>query len=150
MPLSSSVLHSGLSQITPSKLQTECGPEWVRAFVPYIQASAPGAANPGLVEPNLHSTLGSALSSLVPGTFPNTVQTALIGFWTSFIPTAIQGMTVVAATPTLVGPLRIAMEQASGCLDMPSAMLPIAEAIDAWTRTIMYGTPGTGPTTPLV
>lgn len=150
MPLESSVLHSGLASISPSYASAQAASEWVRAMLPYIQASVPGAANPPLVYSNLESTLGTAMATLVPGTFPSTLQSALTSFWTSFIPIALPGNTALLIPPTLSGSIRAAMYAAARCIDPVTAMKPIAQSIDSWNRSIMYGTPGTGPTTPLV
>jgi hypothetical protein len=150
MPLERSVLHSGLSSIVPSVSQYQASSEWVRAFIPYAQASTPGVANPALVAPGLEASLGITLASFAPGTFPSAIQSALISFWSSLIPAAIPGMTALLIPPTLGASIRIAMVTASGCIDPVTAMRPIADAIDSWTRSIKYGTPANGPTTPLI
>lgn len=150
MPLSSTTLHQALCAGMPSLDPATASEVWVTALSAYASTSVPGAASPAMVNTLMKSTVGSGILSLAPMAFAQVLESSLVSFWSQFIPAALPGQAVVLATPTLANPLSSAMALAQGCLTKPEAMLPIANAIDVWTKTIVYGPVGSPPATPLV
>jgi len=146
MPLAATTLHRELVRMGEFVTGAEAAIGWADAYATYASAATQMAAAPHVAGTVATSTITPELA-FVATDFYGALEDALVAFWPVALPLGFPGSKLIIAPSglarALVGPSAAALAAPTDT----AALLPIAEAIHAWTLTVSGQTAGDTPFT---